>query len=97
MRFKTGPSKIHGTGVFATANIAKGEDLEQDWFALSFKINSEAITKNEEFKGFNHSCRANLTNFPKLMSIKNIREGEEVTLDYAGYVRGPCNCGKCSK
>ena len=86
-------SSIHGYGVFALCDMKKGQGLDF----------SDMPT---EFKGFNHSCGANITNTSEeqvMEIIADIKKGEELVLDYRiffdadEYPIYKCNCMICRK
>ena len=83
-------SKVNGLGLFATEGIAQGADLGMS----HFKINGEIM--RTPLGGFiNHSNDPNVVKveltddkFTKkwdLIALKNIKEGEEVTIRYTFY------------
>lgn len=73
-------SSIHGQGAFAIDNIKAGI-----W------IDTRGL-----YTGLNHACRPNCKIVVGIVtSIKEIEEGEELTVSYADYVNGACNCIDC--
>ena len=93
-------SDIHGSGVYATKNISKGDVIIAPYYKL------------KRFKGFNHSCRPNLKlNFNSSdgllyhVVLRDIKRGDEIVVNYThnlkkigakdlGFI---CNCKKCRK
>ena len=81
-------SPIHGVGTFANKRFRKGQIVYLDQCCLP-----------ENVPGFNHSCNPNakLTSDGAIVILKWIRKGQEITLDYIGWMVRPCNCQVCSK
>jgi SET domain-containing protein len=104
-------SKIHGLGVFTSKDIAEGElfyEVPVDNILHYAKRRCAYVGNNvwvsDEFvlNYINHSCNPNAVldisgDVPKLVSIKDIKNGEEITVDYNSTEEGgtliPCSCG----
>ena len=80
------PSAINGNGIFATRSLKKGQKVH--------------LPKRLPH-GFNHSCEPNMTDRGQddLKPLRDIQEGEELTLDYRRWDARPiwfnCNCPSC--
>lgn len=65
----------------------------------NFFIGPSSISERKDTGLFNHSCNPNVgfLDSVRIVTIRNIKKGEELTLDYAffgGYFRPfKCNCG----
>ncbi len=103
------PSEIHGTGIFTQRDINKGEvfydiPLKVLFHELrprcAFIGNNSWVSDEEVLNYINHSCDPNtkldLTIEPRLVAVRTIRMGEEITVDYNLTERGgnrvSCNC-----
>ena len=88
--YKTGKSKIHGIGVFATRPIKAGEKL------------SPVMHNLWQFAGLNHCCSPNVKlcwGVRSIKALRDIQDGEELTVLYPEgshvIASGICNCGVC--
>jgi hypothetical protein len=104
---ETRPSRIHGTGVFATKNIKPGKliaryhgrPVDRDGTYVGYRTEHDGMTQRYEITGplrfLNHSCRPNagLSGF-ELVALRPITAGEEILIDY-----GPdaCTCRQHEK
>lgn len=81
------PSAINGNGIFAMRSLKKGQKVH--------------LPKKGLPHGFNHSCEPNMTDRGRddLKPLRDIQEGEELTLDYRrvnpGAIWFNCNCPSC--
>ena len=80
------PSEINGKGIVALRPLKKGQKVHYPKDGLPH--------------GFNHSCNPNMTDRGRdhLKPLRDIQEGEELTLDYRrdGFgIRFDCNCPSC--
>nr|MBA4404903.1 hypothetical protein [Nanoarchaeum sp.] len=104
-------SNIHGIGVFTTQLIKKDTAFyEISTNNILNKPKSKCahigmnkwVSDEKVLNYINHSCDPNtildITNKPKLVAKRDIKSGEEVTVDYnkteINGVKVPCNC-KC--
>lgn len=99
-KIETRKSRLHGTGVFATRNIAAGEliahyqgrEVHRDGvYVVPHKAKSGQTRRYEltgKLKFLNHSCRPNarLSGF-ELRAVAPVNAGQEITIDY-----GTCDC-----
>ena len=81
-------SKIHGLGLFATTDIEKGHDFGITHVKHSSFIHGYIRTPLGGF--FNHSSNPNCKvcedgDYLRLMSIKQIKSGTEITAKYTLY------------
>lgn len=102
-------SDIHGFGMFATRaynlhdvvylvpinNVS--ETPKKRWAYISNnKWASDPIVLNYVNHSCDPSCILDITNEPKLIAIKNVLPGEEITVDYNKTEQGgtpvPCTC-----
>lgn len=107
--FKIRPSAIHGQGVFIEKGINRGEvfyeiPLERvspNPHPRWAKIECIGWVNDPEVLNYiNHSCGPNaelvVSMKPQLRALRDIQEGEEITVDYslteAGGVSVPCVC-----
>ena len=105
-------SKIHGIGVFTLRSIPEGEmfyEVPVDNVLRYAKRRCAYVGNNmwvsDEFvlNYVNHSCNPNAvldisSDVPKLIAIRDIKEDEEITVDYnnteVNGVDVPCSCGE---
>ncbi len=83
---------IHGMGVFTTIDIKKGDILFQLTGEIldhptrtSVEIGKDKHIEDEIGGHINHSCEPNTRVAKKIqsfVSLRNIRQGEEITFDY---------------
>jgi len=78
-------SLIHGLGVFATEDIPKGTEIGRSHFYFG-----ETLERTPLGGFINHSDDANCEKVKKdsryfLTAIKDIKEGDEITLKYTFY------------
>jgi len=116
-RIKVSESGIHGKGLVALEDIAKGETIRYLNGAIHVKKNTTkkeaeegpnwividkalSVDPDSYFEFVNHSCdpSASITDFVKCVAIRDIKKGEEVTIDYATvednrFWSMPCSCG----
>ena len=102
-------SNIHKSGIFTTKSIEKGKifyEVPAECILNRPKSKCAHIGKNtwvsdEKVLNYvNHSCDSNsildITNKPKLIAKREIKSGEEITVDYnKTEIKGekvPCNC-----
>lgn len=88
------PSKIHGLGLFATYDIAIGEEIIQgfadfnnyqdEWIRYVKKWKVKSFAFNEGFCMVNHSDSPNTVrgNDRRIIACRNILIGDEITEDY---------------
>lgn len=90
------PSRIHGTGIFTTRDIGRGETFYRISFDKLFhepharcaRIGEALWVSDEEVLNYvNHSCNPNafldLTKeTPRIVARCKIKTGEEITVDY---------------
>ncbi|RDI46029.1 SET domain-containing protein [Aquicella lusitana] len=101
---------IHGVGVFAAADIKKGEILRELTGEMldhptrtSIQIGKNKHIEDEMGGLINHSCQPTARIDKKnhsLVSIRNIRKGEEITFDYnenEEAMASPFVCQCCGK
>ena len=86
-------SKIHGLGVYATDNIEKGTHIG----ITHYRVPTIPEVIRSPLGGFiNHSDSPNCerywefdqdfeTNWSRLVAVKDIKKGEEITLEYSMY------------
>lgn len=101
-------SKIHGFGIFSVEKIVKGKNFYKVPLKTIGKrnrqyayIGGQYVSDEAVLNYINHSCRPNsklsILGKPKLIAIKNILKGEEITCDYdKTEINGfqfKCNCG----
>lgn len=101
-KFEVRNSRIHGRGLVATQDIAKGEFIgfikgpvryevnqtlretfsNPDW--VGFKRN-HWVDPEPPFKYLNHACSAScgVKGVRTLHAVRNIKKGEELTIDYS--------------
>tara|TARA_B100000214_G_scaffold334669_1_gene277495 strand:- start:733 stop:1041 length:309 start_codon:yes stop_codon:yes gene_type:complete len=97
MKYKIGTSKIHNRGIIASNNIKKGEKIGTaiNNIVLNGLVNLN-ITKNFG-RLINHSWKPNSSleyknNTYIVIASKNIKKGDEITLDYRNtpwFILGP--------
>lgn len=88
---------ILGKGIFAERDFTKGEAIiHEKGFPLNFQTGHTLQTSHKEHldvglpaRNLNHSCEPNVgirsdpvTAWPRIVAFRNIRRGEELTLDY---------------
>lgn len=103
----TQPSEIHGRGLFAKDEINNLSLICEE--VVKTLASNSAVVFDGPLRWVNHSNSPNailLPNFDiktgiltlKLMAIKNIAIGEEITYDYVGAghsgIATKCNCGQ---
>lgn len=94
---------IKGKMVFYSVKDKNDSLLYPDWIGIG---KNQWIDPDKPFKFINHSCEPNsgVKGKIQITAIKDIKEGEEITIDYS-IIEGdpmwemPCNCGskKCRK
>ncbi|MEK6906880.1 MAG: SET domain-containing protein [Nanoarchaeota archaeon] len=104
-------SKINGKGIFANKDFKKGEviikwnpsELTEDKVNKStkkylIKIKGKIFLMSSPERYMNHSCEPNAyedTNNFQDIALRNIKKGEEITVDYGKNNYGDkmkCNC-----
>jgi len=104
-------SEISGEGLFANKNFNKGKIIfEFEGKLVNYQranINSIQIEINKYLNPFkknpghyiNHSCKPNsaIKGLTRFIAIKDIKKGEEITVDYSltvddKHFRMKCNC-----
>lgn len=108
-------SRVHGLGVFTLRSITKDEmfykvpmDNILHWAKrrCAYIGNNRWVSDIFVLNSVNHSCEPNAIldisgETPMLVAIRDIEEGEEITVDYNETEKGgiliPCSCGseKC--
>jgi hypothetical protein len=104
-------STIHGKGIFTNREIQSGETFyivptdkicHYPKSKCAFVGNNVWIDDETVLNYVNHSCSPNASldisnKQPKLVSLRRINKGEEITVDYnkteKGGKRVPCTCG----
>ena len=94
MNYYKAKSKIHGTGIFAKKNISKNEPID---VAIEFVLYCIPNVTGHFGAWINHSYSPNTRlkyhdDAWWIFSDKNIRVGEELTVDYRKtpwYIEGP--------
>lgn len=82
---KLDKSIINGTGVFAARNIKKGE----------------MVNTPRPCNGYNHSCAPNSyivyddDSSVEIFALRDIKQGEEITLKYKQNINFDCACPLC--
>lgn len=90
---RVGPSSVHGKGVFAKIGFAQGQrigyfegyEVSSDTLHSFFvKATGQRIEPTGPLRYLNHSCDAN-AHFEGLWlcASHDIKEGEEITIDYS--------------
>jgi SET domain-containing protein len=88
---------IRGKMKFYAVKTKKDSQAYPDWIGVG---KNQWIDPEKPFKFINHSCSPNagVKGKVQMTAIKDIKEGEEITLDYS-IIEGdpmwemPCNCG----
>jgi SET domain-containing protein len=103
----TQPSEIHGRGLFAKDAIERFSLICEE--VVKNLAKNSAVVFDGPLRWVNHSVKPNamlLPNFDiqtsvltlKLMALRNIEIGEEITYDYIGAghkgLAAKCNCGQ---
>ena len=108
---KIGKSPIHGKGIFTSRSIKEGECfykipldniLHEARPRCAFIGKNRWVSDEKVLNWINHSCDPNtkfdIGNEPRLIALKEIRKGQEITCDYneteKGGERVACNCKK---
>lgn len=93
---------VEGKMVFKTIKSKKDSLSYPNWIGVGL---NQWIDPKKPFKFLNHSCnpnagaKATLKGETRIIAMKNIKEGEEITLDYAIIEGDPmwelkCSCGE---
>jgi hypothetical protein len=102
-------SKIHGKGIFTIKNIGKGvifykvslnSIFNKPKSKCAFIGKNRWVSDKKVLNFINHSCSSNsildISNRPKLIAKRNIKSGEEITVDYnkteKNGTKVPCKC-----
>lgn len=109
MNLKRKKSRIHGYGIFALIDFQKGDLIYQIPLTKLFKKTAPRLARISEgvfvddciLKWINHSCDPNCFlhtgSKPKITSLRNIKRGEEITLNYNKTEKHDkkikCTCG----
>lgn len=103
------PSQIDGIGIFTNKDIKKDDAFYE--VPMNFLLNKPKpkcahignniwVLDEEVLNYVNHSCSPNSTldisAKPRLIARRDIKSGEEITVDYnqteTGGIKIPCNC-----
>ena len=82
------PSEIHGLGLFATEDIAKGVILGISHFEDEDTEDGVIRTPLGAFANHSYTPNANVIDDTKkwtLITVQDIKKGEEITVDYSPW------------